>query len=175
MDGEHAFSAALTLVMVNVALSVDDRDTAAMECALSVLRNMAEKGNGNIGARLALLANIRSTIRPSVAAQTYDRPFPLPDPTFPASDPSQLFDLANVTMPLADNNLQPEDGFQPFQDVSFNFEMDDDPTLWDEISGNIDIDMDTVWIETALRREAYQPPPGLEHHKSLTLLAPSHT
>ena len=37
-------------------------------------------------------------------------------------------------------------------DISFNFDINDDPGLWDGVLGQIDIDMDTDWIENTLRR-----------------------
>jgi hypothetical protein len=54
--------------------------------------------------------------------------------------------------------VQPENNFQPYQDISFNVDVEDDPKLWEAISGNIDIDMDTGWIQSALRKEACQGP-----------------
>lgn len=60
MDGEHIFSAAIVLVMASLAFPFNDRDHAAMEKALEVLRGMAEKGNGHIRARHELLINLRA-------------------------------------------------------------------------------------------------------------------
>lgn len=62
MDGEHAFSAALVLVMANVAFPYNDQDQRSMEQALSVLKGMANKGNEYIQARHALLLNLRTTL-----------------------------------------------------------------------------------------------------------------
>ena len=160
MDGEHAFSASLTLVMVNVAFPHNERDAKAMETALSVLRGMAEKGNEYIQARLTLLMNLRATIGrrsprtgPQRAVHTTVPEIPT-DTAQPMSTPS----VAPVApMPLEDASLQLTSNFYPFQDVSLEFQIDnDDPTFWEEIYGNIDIDMETGWIENALRNDMHQ-------------------
>ena len=165
MDGEHAFSAALTLVMVNVSFPFNQRDAAAMETALSVLRGMAEKGNEYIQARLTLLANLRSAIGPRASRNMYGKTEHAPIQNYPI--PSQPLTInpaiiANAgPAQLTDFYPPLESSFQPLQEISFNFDGDDDAKLWEEISGNIDIDMDTGWIENALRNEAYQFPPTM--------------
>ena len=60
MDGEHAFSAAIVLVMVCVAFPPNADNTFAMEAALSTLENMARKGNHHIEARHQLLVQLSS-------------------------------------------------------------------------------------------------------------------
>ncbi len=160
MDGEHAFSTSLTLVMVNFAFPYNKRDAKAMETALSVLRGMAEKGNEYIQARLSLLMNLRATIgrrspmtRPQqnqmeVLAETQESEtdeFNLP-PNLSFMEPMQL----------QDDSLELTNNFYPFQDVSLDFQIDDDPKFWEEIYGDIDIDMETGWIENALRNEVQQ-------------------
>jgi proline utilization trans-activator len=62
MDGEHAFSAAIVLVMVCVAFPASRSDIASMDQALELLRGMAEKGNTYIAARHQLLSDLRSLI-----------------------------------------------------------------------------------------------------------------
>lgn len=64
MDGEHIFSAAIVLVMACVAFPSDDRNTAAMNAGLDLLRGMAERGNSHMGARYELLAHLRNVIVP---------------------------------------------------------------------------------------------------------------
>src|ERR1700743_186652 len=111
MDGEHAFSASLTLVMVNVAFPYNKRDAKARETALSVLRGMAEKGNDYIQARLALLTNLRATI---------GRRSPL---TGPQSHQTEMEAVPNVQALETDEfNLPPNLPFMaslPHQDTSF--------------------------------------------------------
>lgn len=165
MDGEHAFSASLTLVMVNVAFPCNERDASAMETALSVLRGMAEKGNEYIQARLALLMNIRATIGRRAPTSTSKKASQTAMASVPVSEiggpvPSASFPTT-ASLPLQDSPLQLGNNFQPFQDVSLNFDIDDDPKLWEEISGNIDLDMDTSWLESAFRNEAYQEQPDM--------------
>ena len=161
MDGEHAFSATLTLVMVNVAFPYNEKDAAAMETALSVLRSMAAKGNEYIEARLSLLMNLRS----SIGLRASPRPQNIPVSALSTS--TQGSSMCNpyntMTLPLdvplqpVGNVLQFDNSFQPLQDVSFNFDIEEDPKFWEELSGNLDIDVDmnTGWIENALRHEAY--------------------
>ncbi|KIW42414.1 uncharacterized protein PV06_05969 [Exophiala oligosperma] len=158
MDGEHAFSASLTLVMVNVAFPYNEKDATAMETALSVLRGMAAKGNEYIEARLTLLMNLRASIGPRL---------PTRNPAMPANVAMSQFQesvpYTSVTVPMAipiqpqDNILQFDSSFQPLQDVSFDFDTEEDPKFWEELTGNFDIDMnmDTGWIENALRNETY--------------------
>ena len=161
MDGEHAFSATLTLVMANVAFPYNEKDAAAMETALSVLRGMAAKGNEYIEARLSLLMNLRSSIGPPAS------PYPQNMPTSALSTSAQGSGICNLyntmTLPLnvplqpQVNVLQLDNSFQPLQDVTFNFDLEEDPKFWEDLSGNLDIDMDmnTGWIENALLHEAY--------------------
>lgn len=167
MDGEHAFSASLILVMVNVAFPYNERDATAMETALSVLRGMAAKGNEYIEARLSLLVNLRSSIGPRVSrrAQKMTATGPLDNFQGPALGPSfaSLSGPVNSPMLSEDNAFQFDNSFQPLQDIAFNFDVEEDPIFWEAISGNldIDIDMDTGWIENALRNEAYQGRPDI--------------
>lgn len=158
MDGEHAFSTSLTLVLVNVAFPYNERDASAMDIALSVLRGMAEKGNEYIQARLKLLTNLRASMghQQVVAAAAA---FPMPPPPLMASNMTTMEPRHAPIPPFhesgaaPDNTPYPQNPFHPFQDISFNFDVDDKDVLWDEISGNLDIDMDTGWIESALRKD----------------------
>lgn len=58
MDGEHLFSAAIILVMVNIAFPQNSRDYAAMKLALEVMKGVAEKGNSHIKSLYQLLLNL---------------------------------------------------------------------------------------------------------------------
>ncbi|KAK5461123.1 Transcriptional activator [Exophiala xenobiotica] len=163
MDGEHAFSASLALVMVNVAFPYNENDAIAMETALSVLRGMAAKGNEYIEARLSLLMNLRTSIGPVSTSRSRNMTATVPLTQF--QDPGLGLSYNSSTSPV-NIPLQPQDSFsqfdgsfQPLQDVSFNFDVEEDPKFWEELSGNLDIDMnmDTGWIENALRKESYHP------------------
>lgn len=69
MDGEHAVSATLVLVMVCVAFPFDLDNALAMDTALSILETMASKGNHHIAARRRMLLQLSSGL---------DRPAPRP-------------------------------------------------------------------------------------------------
>ncbi|KLJ08058.1 hypothetical protein EMPG_16498 [Blastomyces silverae] len=73
MDGEHAFSAAIILVMINIAFPYNARDHAAMNLALDVLNGMAEKGNLHIRSLHRLLLNLCHTVIP-VSADPDEEP-----------------------------------------------------------------------------------------------------
>lgn len=158
MDGEHAFSTSLTLVLVNVAFPYNERDASAMNTALSVLRGMAEKGNEYIQARLKLLMNLNASMGHQQAVSV-GTTLPMP-PQPPMTSNMTTIQPRHPTIPSYDgpasaphNISYLQNSFQPFQDISFNFDIDDKDVLWDEISGNLDIDMDTGWIESALRKD----------------------
>ena len=145
MDGEHAFSAALVLVMVNVAFQYNERDAASMEQALSILQGMAQKGNEYIRARHSLLLNLRSAL----SRQARNRPAEMPQvvPGEGAGDAPNFADLnAEHWEPLT-----PPPSFQQFQDLSFNLNMDDTDAFWDEFSAEAQIGMNTEWIESAFQ------------------------
>ncbi|KAF3763308.1 hypothetical protein M406DRAFT_262434, partial [Cryphonectria parasitica EP155] len=55
MDSEHAFSAAIVLVMVCVAFPTDRQNTNSMNAALELLRAMSQKGNSHMATRYDLL------------------------------------------------------------------------------------------------------------------------
>ena len=148
MDGEHAFSAALVLVMINVAFPFNTEDGAAMEAALELLREMAERGNSHIRARHRLLMDLRSVIG--------------------QVPPSSVLDKQSVSLGTAAGETFAESlGYfathNPYFDATadlsgtlFALDTTEDVRLWDEVSGNIGIGMDVDWIEAArsLRAEA---------------------
>lgn len=77
MDSEHAFSAAIVLVMVCVTFPTNQKTTSSMNAALELLRGMSQKGNSHVAARYELLNRIRATfissampISPTETAQT---------------------------------------------------------------------------------------------------------
>ena len=158
MDGEHAFSASLTLVMVNIAFPHNERDAKAMEKALSVLESMAGKGNEYIQARLTLLRDLLTTVgrrSPHIGPQRIMpqamSDLPAEETTGPSLSPSVL-----PTAPIAfrDTPLQLTNDFYPFQDVSLDFQIDNESaTFWEEIYQDIDIDMETGWIQNAIRND----------------------
>jgi proline utilization trans-activator len=144
MDGEHAFSAALVLVMINVAFPYNSRDGAAMESALSVLRGMAERGNTHIRARHSLLMDLQSVIGRLPSHQVFSS----------AASMATATPYDHPTLPTTTQS--PQRSLEPstdFNDMSFDLNTTEDVNLWNEVSGNIGIGMDFDWIEAALRSE----------------------
>lgn len=64
MDSEHAFSAAIVLVMVSGAFPDRAGTTQAMNAGLELLKSMAQRGNGNMAGRYELLAHLKSILLP---------------------------------------------------------------------------------------------------------------
>lgn len=67
MDSEHAFSAAIVLVMVCVAFPTNRQNTQSMTAALELLRSMSQRGNSHMAARYELLNRLRVTFIPNFA------------------------------------------------------------------------------------------------------------
>ncbi|KAL0256464.1 Transcriptional activator [Diplodia seriata] len=143
MDGEHIFSAAIVLVMANLAFPHNDRDHVAMEKALDVLRGMAEKGNGHIRARHELLIKLRGM----TAA----------DPTASVPAVAGLKIAAPPALALPDESeggMPPEATMQPFDiDAALpGMQYTGDVNLWEEGYGDwgpaVDFDWG-AWTEAA--------------------------
>ena len=137
MDGEHVFSAALVLVMANVAFPPNDRDQSAMEQALKILQSMANKGNEYIRARHALLLNLRNNLGNSdtnLAAVVHG-----------GSASMNGLHSASGQIPGPDTALD------QFRDLSFNLDMEDADTFWDDFSGDDHIDMSSGWLANAFQ------------------------
>ncbi|PGH09853.1 hypothetical protein AJ79_05579 [Helicocarpus griseus UAMH5409] len=170
MDGEHAFSAAIILVMINIAFPYNARDRAAMKLALDVLNNMAEKGNSHIRSLHRLLLNLCRTVAP-LSPEPYDEqpasavqphppilttpqqaaptaaaepvPAPLPPPPPVPDDPFAAFLAAQQSaspMPVAG-----EGGFIVPQDLLSFENPTGDAMLWEEGYGTFDVGMDFDW------------------------------
>ena len=162
MDGEHAFSAALVLVMVNIAFPYNSRDASSMHAALSVLRGMADKGNDFIKARHSMLVKMTSsnTSQAPPHMTTIGEIGPhstignLSQNHAPASQMA-VMDIVGETpteLPQIHNDLP------MYPDMPFDFDFDDDPTMWEAVSGNIGVNMDADWLENTLRREPATAP-----------------
>lgn len=156
MDGEHAFSAAIVLVMVNVAFPFDSRDRDAMDLALDVLKGMADKGNGHVKARRQYLINLRSMVE-----QTPEPPPTAPEPSKPESpapypmDPFTTSSSANFGPPGEEFLNAPFTSLEAtaaFSQPVFGLPTTEDANLWEEVYGNIDVGMDFDWTETARMR-----------------------
>lgn len=68
MDSEHAFSAAIVLVMVCVAFPTNQQNTKSMKAALELLRSMSQRGNSHMAARFELLDRLRAMFIPTMNA-----------------------------------------------------------------------------------------------------------
>jgi len=156
MDGEHAFSAALVLVMANVAFPYNERDATSVEQALSLLKSMAEKGNEYIRARHALLVSLRSALGRQPKGKTtasYDRP------SQQETDPDTTFE-SNLNFSTRAETPRPT--FQQFQDISFDFNVDDNDAFWEELSSDAQIGINNEWIENAFltdKSTSFNPDP----------------
>ena len=64
MDSEHAFSAAIILLMVCASFPPDDDNIASLRSAVDLLRSMWDRGNEHIGTRYAALLRLASLIAP---------------------------------------------------------------------------------------------------------------
>ncbi|RHZ65407.1 hypothetical protein CDV55_104464 [Aspergillus turcosus] len=144
LDGEYIFSAALLLVMVNAAFPHNETNARTMEMALNLLRSMADRGNTYLGSRHALLLELRASIGSNqLSGEQVDFNAPVtPTSTQQRSPPGNT----------EDTRAGPSDWLSQ-QHITFNLDINDDPGLWEEVLGQIDIDMDTDWIENTLRKQ----------------------
>ncbi|RAK98455.1 transcription factor domain-containing protein [Aspergillus ibericus CBS 121593] len=148
LDGEYVFSAALLLVMVNAAFPHNAANARAMEISISLLRSMADRGNTNLAARHSLLLELQSSIGQNRARREGDA---VEAPITPSST-QQPTPSNNAIGPPTNTTWTPQQDLPSVQEISFNFDINDDPGLWEEVLGQIDIDMDTDWIENTLKR-----------------------
>lgn len=86
MDSEHAFSAAIVLVMVCVAFPAKPQNIKSMNAALELLHGMSQRGNSHMAARHDLLAHLRATIMPGCVPQAVMKAEPAVNP-FSTSPP----------------------------------------------------------------------------------------
>ncbi|GES59638.1 C6 transcription factor [Aspergillus terreus] len=152
LDGEYAFSAALLLVMVNAVFPHNDANARTMEMALNLLRSMADRGNTYLGARHALLLELQSAIGPSSSRKSGNT---MDVPVTPSSMVQQSTPVTNTfeePAPVLSTEWPLPQDLPSMRDMTLNFDINDDPGLWEEVLGQIDIDMDTDWIENTLRR-----------------------
>ncbi|GME22637.1 C6 transcription factor [Neofusicoccum parvum] len=148
MDGEHIFSAAIVLVMANLAFPFNEKDHQATEKALDVLRGMAEKGNGHIRARHELLIKLRAmtSAQPDPAAEEENAPAAAVAPPPPPPPGLSVAD--------AENGGGEAPALQPFDiDAALpGMQYTGDVNLWEEGYGDwgaaVDFDL-TSWTEAA--------------------------
>ncbi|GLA85121.1 transcriptional activator [Aspergillus tubingensis] len=136
IDGEQAFSAALLLVMVNIAFPYTEVNASAMDMALLILQDMAEKGNKYMRACHDLLTKIRSAFKPPVA---------------PACN--EETDREEVQRQPAWMGIVGTPGEQQQQDDLFPGGNAGHLEVWADVIDSIGIDMDRQWIGTTLMRD----------------------
>lgn len=87
MDSEHAFSAAIVLVMVWVSFPTNSQNRKSMDSALELLRGMSQRGNSHMAARYELLEHLKATFMPGAGAipSVTTELSPLPAPEFDMS------------------------------------------------------------------------------------------
>lgn len=142
--------------MVNAAFPHNETNARAMETALNLLRSMADRGNTYLSSRHSLLLELRAAIGPMPTTSDMGRTSPLSNVPV-ASPDDQIASLpGQEAMPnppaLSENWPQQASDLPSFQDISFQFDLNDDPALWEGALDQIDIDMDTDWIESTLKR-----------------------
>ncbi|KAF2136164.1 uncharacterized protein K452DRAFT_354054 [Aplosporella prunicola CBS 121167] len=136
MDGEHIFSAAIVLVMINLAFPFNERDRKSMKMALEVLCGMAEKGNSHMRARHELLMKLCNIATiPCRGTETSPASFGGKDT---GEDPATLY-VTPSTIPATNFPLfENEPGL--LQSIGSL-----DGGIWEEGYGNIDIGIDLDW------------------------------
>lgn len=143
--------------MVNAAFPPNETNARAMETGISLLRSMADRGNTYLSSRHSLLLELRAAIGPKPytsndqISSSSNEPGPITPSTGSRhimSPTSQEADVPNITADVWQN---PPD-LPSLQDISFQIDPNDDSALWEGALNQIDIDMDTDWIENTLRR-----------------------
>jgi proline utilization trans-activator len=133
--------------MVNIAFPFKEADSIAMGQALQVLQSMASKGNSYMRACHSLLSKIKGNIKQRSAPNNIQ----LRDigSGQRAGNDVPESDLPRPSSPLRGQE-ETLDQTISISDQPFIFDMDEDPTLWNEVLDSIGIDMDRHWMENAL-------------------------
>lgn len=172
MDSEHAFSAAIVLVMVCVAFPANQQNTQSMNAGLELLRSMSQRGNSHMAARYDVLAHLRATFMPDA----------VPPPTARSSFSQQSFhqaspNTASPSNPSASYGLssqgQTTTGFMPSAHGGYNVasgltrpnmaQMPDFSFLTNPSLGEgmfYDVDMNPLAGNTDFWEEAFANPAG---------------
>ncbi|RJE24557.1 Transcription factor [Aspergillus sclerotialis] len=141
IDGEQAFSAALLLVMVNIAFPYKETNASAMDMALNVLQMMAGNGNKYIHACHSLLTKIKGSIKAKDSPSLANGQMEVRDQAQSNNDNTMVTESAIAA------------GLPNGQAQAFNMDFEGDLGLWAEVLDSIDVDMDRQWAEAALLRE----------------------
>lgn len=158
MDSEHAFSAAIVLVMVWVSFPTHSQNQKSMDSALELLRGMSQRGNSHVAARYELLERLKATFLPGssgVAPTMTGRHPPLSAPVFDMSlslgHPAAAQRASSLSIPIPDavtasqSGLHVTSGFSPLQtsqiqDFSFlahpSLDENSNQDFWEEAFAN---------------------------------------
>lgn len=143
MDGEHAFSAALVLVMANVAFPYNDRHARSMTSAMSILETMADKGNEYIRARHELLVKLQSTMSEQVAEAAMEHDGTPMDTNMATTVHTDFGNDAIIAPEMSRLN------FEPFEDLSFSLNASEsDDKFFDEFINNGSTDISSNWASS---------------------------
>ena len=164
MDGEHAFSAALLLVIMNAAFSHNEDDEKFKNMALNLLQTMADRGNHYLKSRHALLIDLQNSIeqklrpaRQSTGASSVITCQPIvtavatKTPTGSTLGDPPINIQENLSPGGTSTHWDAHRSFSAFENVGFDFDINDDPRLWEKVLAIIDINMDSGWIANTLR------------------------
>jgi proline utilization trans-activator len=150
MDGEHLFSAAIILVMVNIAFPHNARDRAAMDLALEVMKGVAEKGNSHIKSLYRLLLNLSPLTEKDSpeAGEDIAEPVVVPNQNFaPSLVPSSEFLSENDL--IAGGYLDLNQSVFQSDEAGFmgGITSDADVRIWAEGYEIFDVNMDFDWTQ----------------------------
>lgn len=141
MDGEHLFSAAIILVMVNIAFPPNPQDHAAMKSALDIMSSVAAKGNAHMKSLYRLLVNLSAPSDIDAPEQECEDSSGLVPPP-----PGYTSQPVPFTPDFPQNGLI-NDGYLDLNRGAFQ-PVDAEATMWAEGYGcydvNMDFDLDTV-------------------------------
>ena len=140
--------------MVNAAFPHNETNARAMDTALGLLRSMADRGNTSLGSRHSLLLELRASIGPKPATSDVGiASSTVQIPVTPRSEQPISPGIPECPAPEGlTGSWQQGPDLPSLQDISFQFDLNDDPALWEGALDQIDIDMDTDWIENTLKR-----------------------
>lgn len=137
MDGEHAFSAAIILVMINIAFPYNAQDRAAMNMALDVLNGIAEKGNSHMKSLHRLLLSLYPMTKLG----------PLDEPVVERHAPASLPDPFAAFMAPSDGDNANTDIFSTVDSHLFEEGGAGDERIWEEGFEFFDVNMDFDWTQ----------------------------
>ncbi|KKY15483.1 putative c6 transcription factor [Phaeomoniella chlamydospora] len=160
MDQEHAFSAALVLVMTNLAFPPSEDNVTASDAALALLRSIADRGNTHVDKRLSMLQELKVGPADNRASTSNDTHHPTTTNMTSIIYSQTTAPLGGPAEPTA-ILMQPSTSFGEdmsfgVDDPSFGLTGPDELRMWEEASGNLGATMDFDWIEEALRESAHE-------------------